>query len=127
VLLETNGSLSIDKVAPKVIVVMDIKSPGSGMEKSFAKENIALALQRNQKLPGSCEIKFVLTDKNDYIWARDLVNQHHLAKHTSTLFSPAKGQLDPVDLAAWMLHDKLPVRLQLQLHALIWPHLSRGV
>lgn len=127
VLLETNGSVPIDKVAPKVIVVMDIKSPGSGMEESFAIENIALALQRNQQLPGSCEIKFVLTDNNDYIWARNLVNQHHLAVHTPILFSPAKGELDPADLAVWMLHDKLLVRLQLQLHTMIWPHLTRGV
>ena len=127
VLLETNGSLPIDKVAPEVIVVIDIKSPGSGMAESFAMKNIALALQRNHQLPGSCEIKFVLTDKNDYTWARNLVNQHCLAVHTPTLFSPAKGKLDPADLAAWMLHDKLPVRLQLQLHALIWPHLTRGV
>jgi 7-carboxy-7-deazaguanine synthase len=127
VLLETNGSLPIDKVAPEVIVVMDIKSPGSGMAESFAMKNIALALQRNHQLPGSCEIKFVLTDKNDYIWARNLVNKYHLAMHTPTLFSPAKGELDPADLAAWMLHDKLLVRLQLQLHALIWPHLTRGV
>jgi len=127
VLLETNGSLPIDKVAPEVIVVMDIKSPGSGMAESFAMKNIALALQRNHQLPGSCEIKFVLTDKNDYIWARDQVNQHCLAVLTPTLFSPAKGKLDPADLAAWILHDQLPVRLQLQLHALIWPHLTRGV
>lgn len=127
VLLETNGSLPIDRVAPEVIVIMDIKSPGSGMADSLAADNIALALARNRQVPGSCEIKFVLTDKNDYIWARDLVNRHGLAASTPTLFSPAKGWLDPADLAAWMLHDRLPVRLQLQLHALIWPHLARGV
>jgi len=127
VLLETNGSLPIDKVAPEVIVIMDIKTPGSGMDNSFAGENIGLARKRNADIPGSCEIKFVLTDKHDYTWARDLVNLHALHRSGPVLFSPAKGQLDPADLAAWILQDKLPVRLQLQLHTLIWPHLSRGV
>ncbi len=127
VLLETNGSLPIDKVAPEVIVIMDIKTPGSGMMDFFSGENIDLARQRNQRIPGSCEIKFVLTDKHDYIWSRDLVNRHALHKSGPVLFSPAKGEIDPADLATWILQDKLPVRLQLQLHTLIWPHLSRGV
>ncbi len=127
VLLETNGSLPINQIAPEVIVIMDIKAPGSGMDNSFAGENIGLARKRNADIPGSCEIKFVLTDKHDYTWARDLVNLHALERSGPVLFSPAKGQLDPADLATWILQDKLPVRLQLQLHTLIWPHLSRGV
>jgi len=127
VLLETNGSLSIDMVAPEVIVVMDIKTPDSGSADSLASSNLAAARDRNKNVAGSCEIKFVLTGRNDYIWARDLVNQHALNASGPALFSPAKGLLSPADLAAWMLQDQLAVRLQLQLHTLIWPHLSRGV
>jgi len=127
VLLETNGSLPIDKVAPEVIVIMDIKTPGSTMADFFSAENIDLARQRNRLIPGSCEIKFVLTGKQDYLWSRDLVIRHGLHKDGPVLFSPARGEIDPADLAAWILQDKLPVRLQLQLHTLIWPRLSRGV
>ena len=127
VLLETNGSLPIDQVPPEVIVIMDIKTPGSGSADSLAGENIALAQDRNNNITGSCEIKFVLTDKHDYLWARDLVNQHTLNAACPTLLSPVKSQLDPADLAAWILQDQFNVRLQLQLHTLIWPHRSRGV
>ena len=126
VLLETNGSLPIDTIAPEVIVIMDIKTPGSQMVESFASENIACAKERNRSTRGSCEIKFVLTGKNDYIWARDLVNRHSLNSSCPTLFSPVKGELKPEYLASWILQDQLAVRLQLQLHTLIWPHLSRG-
>lgn len=127
VLLETNGSLPIDMVAPEVIVVMDIKTPDSGSADSLASGNIAAARARNKNIPGSCEIKFVLSGRDDYTWARDLVNQHGLKASGPTLFSPVKGQFSPADLAAWILQDQLAVRLQLQLHTLIWPHLSRGV
>lgn len=127
VLLETNGSLPIDAVVPEVIVILDIKTPGSGSADSLAGGNIGAAGARNKNIPGSCEIKFVLTSRDDYTWARDLVNQHGLNTSCPTLFSPVKGELSPADLAAWILQDQLAVRLQLQLHTLIWPHLSRGV
>jgi len=127
VLLETNGSLPIDKIVPEVIVIMDIKSPGSEMVETFASDNIIYAKERNRSTRGSCEIKFVLTGKNDYLWARDLVNKHALNSSCSTLFSPVKGELKPEDLASWILQDQLAVRLQLQLHTLIWPYLSRGI
>ena len=127
VLLETNGSLPIDTVPPEVVVIMDIKTPDSGSADSLAPGNITAAKARDENIPGSCEIKFVLTGKDDYIWARDLVNRDVLHTSCPTLFSPAKGQLSPADLAAWILQDQLAVRLQLQLHTLIWPHLSRGV
>ena len=127
VLLETNGSLPIDTIPPEVIVIMDIKTPDSGSADSLASGNIAAAKIRNENVPGSCEIKFVLTSKDDYTWARDLVNRHALNTSGPVLFSPVKGQLVPADLAAWILQDQLAVRLQLQLHTLIWPHLSRGV
>lgn len=127
VLLETNGSLPIETIAPEVIVILDIKTPGSGSAESFADGNITWSKERNRKHQGSCEIKFVLTGRSDYIWARDLVNRHTLSASGPVLFSPVKGQLNPADLAAWILQDQLAVRLQLQLHTLIWPHLSRGV
>ena len=127
VLLETNGSLPIDTVPPEVVVIMDIKTPGSGSADSLATGNIAVARARNENIRGSCEIKFVLTGKDDYIWARDLVKKHALHTSCPALFSPVKNELSPADLAAWILQDQLAVRLQLQLHTLIWPHLSRGV
>ena len=127
VLLETNGSLPIDMVPPEVVVIMDIKTPDSGSADSLADGNIGAAKARNTNIPGSCEIKFVLTGKNDYLWARNLVHKHALNLNSPTLFSPVRGRLSPADLAAWILQDQLAVRLQLQLHTLIWPHLSRGV
>jgi 7-carboxy-7-deazaguanine synthase len=127
VLLETNGSLPIDTVPPEVIVIMDIKTPDSGSADSLAPGNITAAKARNENIRGSCEIKLVLIGKDDYIWARDLVNRHVLHTSCPTLFSPVKNELSPADLAAWILQDQLAVRLQLQLHTLIWPHLSRGV
>jgi 7-carboxy-7-deazaguanine synthase len=127
VLLETNGSLPIAAVPPEVVVIMDIKTPDSGSANSLAADNIGAAKTRNENIRGSCEIKFVLTGKDDYSWARDLVKEHVLHTSCPTLFSPVKNELSPADLAAWILQDQLAVRLQLQLHTLIWPHLSRGV
>jgi 7-carboxy-7-deazaguanine synthase len=127
VLLETNGSLPINTIAPEVIVIMDIKTPGSGESASFVSGNLVGASTRNENVSGSCEIKFVLTDRNDYDWSRDLVHQHALNTNCPVLFSPVKGQLAPSDLAAWILQDQLNVRLQLQLHTLIWPRRHRGI
>jgi 7-carboxy-7-deazaguanine synthase len=126
VLLETNGSVVIDKVPAEVVVIMDIKTHGSGSLGSFAHENMGLAKDRNHNRQGSCEIKCVLTDREDYLWARNTVNDNDLTAQGPVLFSPVKGQLAPADLASWLLQDRLPIRLQLQLHTLIWPHQSRG-
>ncbi|MFH2122410.1 MAG: radical SAM protein [Pseudomonadota bacterium] len=127
VLLETNGSQPIDQVPLNVIVIMDIKTPDSGSAETLASDNICNAKERNRTGSGGCEIKFVLTGRNDYLWARDLVHREALNRSCPTLFSPVKGELSPEDLAAWILQDQLAVRLQLQLHTLIWPHLSRGI
>lgn len=127
VLLETNGSLAIDKVPAEVVVIMDIKTPGSGSAASLHPENLTWAQTRNQARPASCEIKFVLTSREDYLWAQTTVREHKLTDSGPVLFSPAKGQIIPADLANWLLQDRLPVRLQLQLHTLIWPHQLRGV
>lgn len=127
VLIETNGSLSIEQIPAEVVVVMDIKTPGSGSGDSFFPGNLAAAANRNIAQPGTCEIKFVLTSRQDYLWARDLVRSEPLLGNAPIHFSPARGEIAPEELAAWILQDQLQVRLQLQLHTLIWPHLNRGV
>jgi 7-carboxy-7-deazaguanine synthase len=105
---------------------MDVKCPGSGMVSANRLENLA-ALKTHD------EIKFVLCSRADYDWAVACLHQHHLlAPKTGQvarpiLFSPVAGELPPAELAAWILHDQLPVRLQLQLHKILWPANERGV
>jgi len=126
VLLETNGSLDLSPVPSGVVTIMDVKCPGSGMEQALRLENFAL-LKRED------EIKFVLSSRDDYDWAKACIREHRLidpasgqARHP-LLFSPVTGALPPAELAAWLLHDNLPIRLQLQLHKLLWPASARGV
>lgn len=111
--LETSGALDMGAVDSRVIKVMDLKTPGSGeVERN--------RLQNLEYLAPTDQIKFVLCDRTDYEWARQMVEQHELAQRCTLLFSPAAGQLDPRALAEWVLEDHLSVRLQLQLHKLIW-------
>lgn len=112
--LETSGALSLEGVDPRVSVVMDLKTPGSGeLDKNFY-ENIQF-LQRKDQL------KFVICDRRDYDWARFKLDEYQLFdKVGELLFSPSYGQLDTADLAQWILDDKLDVRLQVQLHKIIW-------
>lgn len=125
VLLETNGSRDIAAVPAGTTVIMDVKCPGSGMSNSFKRENLAT-------LRAGDEIKFVLTSRQDYEWALAFINDHGLIDGKSRqsthplLFSPVPGQLSPPELADWILHDQLPVRLQLQLHKILWPGNDRG-
>lgn len=118
VLLETNGSLSIEKVNPKVKIIMDIKTPGSGMSERNVLENLSL-------LKKTDEVKFVLTDRNDYLWAKDFIKKHKTPVK-EILFSPAFRMLKPSDLAKWIIEDTLPVRLNLQIHKYIFGK-KRGV
>lgn len=112
--LETGGAMDIAPVDERVSVVMDLKAPGSGEQHSNRLENIACLRPHHQ-------VKFVLADRKDYDWARFMLDQHGLAARVSdVLFSPVHGQLDPALLADWILADRLPVRLQLQLHKLLW-------
>lgn len=111
--LETSGALDIAAVDPRVIKVMDLKTPGSGEAIRNRWENLA-------HLRAADQIKFVLCDRADYEWARDRLQEHQLAELCCVLFSPSAGQLEPRALADWILEDRLPVRLQLQLHKLIW-------
>ncbi len=120
VALETGGSLDLAPLDPRVMVVMDLKCPGSGMIDRNRWENLA-------RIKRTDEIKFVIADRADYDWARGILRQHALASRCGVLFSPVHGGPDPRALAEWILADALPVRLQLQIHKYIWPPDARGV
>lgn len=112
--LETSGALAIDEVDPRVTVILDLKTPGSGEVKRNLWSNIAL-------LKVSDEVKFVLCDRRDYDWARLKLDELALeARGVEILFSPSHGQLEPRQLAEWILADNLPVRMQMQLHKQLW-------
>ncbi len=111
--LETGGAMDISEVDARVMRVVDIKTPGSGEEAKNRWENLAL-------LNSHDEIKFVLCDEADYLWACDIIEQYDLAAKCPILFSPVHGAVNPTHLAEWILRDHLPVRLQVQLHKLLW-------
>ncbi len=111
--LETSGSLDISGVDPRVSIVMDIKTPGSGEVDKNRWENLSLLREKDQ-------IKLVIGDREDYEWARMQLGERSLADIAEVLFSPVQGQLAPADLADWILEDRLPVRFQLQLHKILW-------
>ena len=121
VLLETGGHLSVARVPPAVIKVIDVKCPGSGEPDRNAWDNLS-------RLESHDQVKFVITDRIDYEFARDLVRQHGLETRCAALvFSPVHGVLPPARLADWVLADRLPVRLQVQLHKYVWGAQTRGV
>ena len=133
VLLETSGERPLARVPKQVIKIVDVKCPHSGEPDTFALENL-------ETLQPHDELKFVLTDRTDYEFARDFVSNHGLAERVhAILFSPAfeKGAsgsrdtshclLDPQELAQWILDDNLPARLSLQIHKLIWDPAAKGV
>ncbi|MGC9239447.1 MAG: 7-carboxy-7-deazaguanine synthase QueE [Acidithiobacillus sp.] len=113
VYLETSGALSVADVDPRVVKILDLKSPASGECDRNLWENLDYISSRDQ-------LKFVLCDRSDYEWARTTVRERGLVGRCELLFSPAHGELSPRDLAEWILEDRLPVRLQIQLHKLIW-------
>ena len=121
VLVETGGHISLDRVPPGVIRIMDIKCPGSGEAHRMDWSNI-------DRLQPRDEVKFVIADRADYEYARDALARHVLADRvTAVLFSPVHGVLDARTLAEWVLADRLPVRVQLQVHKYIWAPDTRGV
>jgi 7-carboxy-7-deazaguanine synthase len=120
VLLETGGGLDISPVDPRVRRIVDVKCPGSGEAEANHWPNLDL-------LRPSDELKFVLAGEEDYRWARRLVEERRLAERCPVHFSPVHGSLDPRRLAAWVLADRLQVRVQLQLHKLLWGPAARGV
>ena len=111
--LETSGALDVSHVDSRVSKVMDLKTPGSGeMEKNLWANLDYLTSQD--------ELKFVLCDEKDYQWAAEVIKLYDLSQKCPILFSPVHGELDPALLAAWILRDHLPVRLQIQMHKLLW-------
>jgi 7-carboxy-7-deazaguanine synthase len=121
VLLETGGHRSIEDVPAGVIRIMDVKCPGSGEADKMDWCNL-------QRLTPTDQVKFVINDRADYEYARAVVTREQLAQRVATvLFSPVHGVMDARDLAAWILADALPVRLQLQAHKFIWGPEARGV
>jgi 7-carboxy-7-deazaguanine synthase len=111
--LETAGALDVTAVDPRVVKVMDLKTPGSGEVEKNRYENLDHLNPKDQ-------VKFVLCDRQDYEWARDILRQYRLSARCEVLFSPVHGQLDPRQLADWILEDHLPVRMQIQLHKYLW-------
>jgi len=120
VLLETNGSIDLTTVPERVIKIVDIKCPGSGQVESFLKDNIRY-LNKN-----SDEIKFVICDETDYLWAINRIEEYHISDH-EIIFSPVFSLLEPGKLAEWIIRDRLNVRLQIQMHKYIWDPDKRGV
>ena len=111
--LETGGMLDVSGVDRRVCKVVDLKTPASGeMAKNL--------LNNLEHLNPQDEIKFVLCGEADYQWAKQMMTEHRLAERCDVLFSPAQGQLVPKELAEWILRDRLPVRLQVQLHKILW-------
>ena len=121
VMIETGGHRSIARVPADVLKIVDVKCPGSGEAHRNHWENLAAVGSRD-------EVKFVIKDREDYEYARDVVARYGLAgKAGAILFSPVHGVLDARVLSEWVLSDRLPVRLQLQLHKFIWSPETRGV
>ncbi|MBI5074185.1 MAG: radical SAM protein [Nitrospirae bacterium] len=120
VLIETNGSMNISALDRRAIVIMDMKTPSSRMS---GKNDIA----NLEHIKPADEIKFVICDRHDYEWSRKLVREQGLANLCTVLFSPAAGSIEPRELAGWILQDRLEVRLNMQLHKIIFDPNERGV
>lgn len=111
--LETGGALDIAAVDPRVSRVMDIKTPGSGEQSRNRWENLPL-------LTGNDQVKFVICGRDDYDWAKSVLEEHDLSARCAVLFSPVHGRLEATQLANWILDDRLGVRFQIQLHKYLW-------
>jgi 7-carboxy-7-deazaguanine synthase len=120
VMLETGGHVSVDHVPREVIKIIDVKCPDSGEPDTFLMSNIGLAAPQD-------EFKFVISTQRDYAWSRDFFRNHLASLPNTTLFAPVHGDVEPSDLAGWILEDALPVRLQLQLHKYVWDPDQRGI
>ena len=120
VLLETSGAVDTSLIDPRVHIILDVKCPGSGMMDRMHWPNV-------DRLRCQDNAKFVIQDRADYEWAKAVVARHMLTDRSQVLFSPVFGVLDPRQLAEWILADRLPVRLQLQMHKHIWAPDMRGV
>lgn len=115
--LETSGALDVAAVDPRVSRIVDLKAPSSGEGGKNYWPNVDLLTPRD-------EVKFVLADRADYDWARQIIDQYDLTRRCPVLVSPVQGALDPRKLAEWVLTDRLPVRFQMQLHKLLWGNMQ---
>lgn len=120
VLLETSGAVSIESVPEGVHVIMDLKAPGSGEVRRNRWDNVA-------RLRPHHEVKVVIASRLDFDWAIERVREHRLLERCEVLLSPAWGHVRPIDLAEWVIASGLPVRMQVQLHKVVWDPDARGV
>jgi 7-carboxy-7-deazaguanine synthase len=120
VLLETSGAVDVSQVDPRVRMILDVKTPGSGEVDANLWNNLAL-------LKPIDEVKFVICDRADFDWSVAQVRRHLLVDRCPVLFGACFGRVSPTDLAAWILETELPIRLQLQQHKILWDPAARGV
>jgi 7-carboxy-7-deazaguanine synthase len=120
VMIETSGAHPLEALPDEVVRIVDVKTPASGESHRMRWDLLASLRPRDAA-------KFVVADEGDYLWARDLIREHDLSNRTEVLLSPVHGRLDPKDLVAWMLRDRLPARLNLQLHKYVWDPEARRV
>ena len=111
--LETGGAMDTSEVDARVAVILDVKTPGSGEVEKNLWANL-------DHLKPADEVKFVLCNRADYDWAKNILSEHAINRKCSVLFSPVYQDVNPTDLAEWILEDKLPVRMQMQLHKILW-------
>ena len=120
VMLETGGSLPIKDIDERVLIIMDLKCPSSKMEKKNLYENIDYLKPKD-------EVKFVIGNREDYDWSKEIISKYDLKNKSEILFSVVFGELEPVSLVNWIIEDKLDVRYQLQMHKYIWHPETKGV
>jgi 7-carboxy-7-deazaguanine synthase len=120
VLLETSGAIDTCMVDPRVRIILDVKTPGSGESRANVSSNLG-------RLRATDEVKFVVCDRADFDWSTEVIRTHRLHQVCPVLLSAAFGQVNPTELAGWVLETRLPVRLQLQQHKILWDPAARGV
>ena len=120
VMLETGGSISLERVPKDVIKIMDLKCPGSGEQDKNNLDNLKLLAPHD-------EVKFVILDRKDYEWSRDIIKKYKINETAHILISPVFDKLELKEMVKWILEDQLPVRLQTQLHKIIWDKNTIGV
>jgi 7-carboxy-7-deazaguanine synthase len=120
VMVETGGHRDVSVLPEGTIIILDLKTPGSGESGRNLWGNL-------HRLGARDAVKMVITSEPDYLWAREVMERHRLAARSTVLLSPSFGQLEPATLVGWMLRDRLPARLNLQVHKYVWPPETRGV
>jgi 7-carboxy-7-deazaguanine synthase len=120
VLLETSGAIDTGAVDPRVCVILDVKTPGSGEAAANHWPNL-------DRLKAGDEVKFIVCDRRDFDWSLEIIDRHDLTARVPVLMAPSYGAVDPAELARWVLDSRRPIRLQVQLHKLLWGPDRRGV